>query len=81
MDHWTLHHIVLNNKNKQNIVYHPQAQMHVNNIEQRLSGQIRTKARAPSLPLSVEGQVNSLIEESTSIDNLCEMYIGWAAYM
>lgn len=55
--------------------------MHVNNIEQRLSGQIRTKVRAPSLPLSVEGQVNSLIEESTSIDNLCEMYIGWAAYM
>ncbi|KAK3852062.1 hypothetical protein Pcinc_041331, partial [Petrolisthes cinctipes] len=52
------------------------AQMHVNNIEQRLSGQIRTKTRAPSLPLSVEGQVNALIEDSTSIDNLCEMYIG-----
>ncbi|KAG7176083.1 serine/threonine-protein kinase atr-like [Homarus americanus] len=57
------------------------AQMHVSNIEQRLSGQIRTKARLPNLPLSVEGQVNSLIEEATIIDNLCQMYIGWAAYM
>nr|XP_045585132.1 serine/threonine-protein kinase atr-like isoform X1 [Procambarus clarkii] len=57
------------------------AQMHVSNIEHRLSGQIRTKARGPNLPLSVEGQVNSLIEEATSIDNLCQMYIGWAAYM
>ncbi|KAK8731546.1 hypothetical protein OTU49_007362 [Cherax quadricarinatus] len=57
------------------------AQMHVSNIEHRLSGQIRTKARGPNLPLSVEGQVNSLIEEATNIDNLCQMYIGWAAYM
>ncbi|XP_068202044.1 serine/threonine-protein kinase ATR [Palaemon carinicauda] len=57
------------------------AQMHVSNIEHRLSGQIHTKARGPNLPLSVAGQVNALIEEATSIDNLCQMYIGWAAYM
>ncbi|KAK8381931.1 hypothetical protein O3P69_015148 [Scylla paramamosain] len=57
------------------------AQMHVTNIEHRLSGQIRSKARGLNQPLSVEGQVNSLIEEATSIDNLCQMYIGWAAYM
>ncbi|XP_047501891.1 serine/threonine-protein kinase ATR-like [Penaeus chinensis] len=57
------------------------AQMHVSNIEHRLSGQIRTKGRGLNLPLSVEGQVNSLIEEATSVDNLCQMYIGWAAYM
>ncbi|XP_050687762.1 serine/threonine-protein kinase ATR-like isoform X2 [Eriocheir sinensis] len=57
------------------------AQMHVTNIEHRLSGQIRSKGRGLNQPLSVEGQVNSLIEEATSIDNLCQMYIGWAAYM
>ncbi|XP_066955721.1 serine/threonine-protein kinase ATR [Macrobrachium rosenbergii] len=57
------------------------AQMHVSNIEHRLSGQINTKARGPNLPLSVAGQVNALIEGATSIDNLCQMYIGWAAYM
>lgn len=55
--------------------------MHVSNIEHRLSGQIRTKGRGLNLPLSVEGQVNSLIEEATNVDNLCQMYIGWAAYM
>lgn len=55
--------------------------MHVTNIEHRLSGQIRSKGRGFNQPLSVEGQVNSLIEEATSIDNLCQMYIGWAAYM
>ncbi|KAK7086762.1 hypothetical protein SK128_001248 [Halocaridina rubra] len=57
------------------------AQMHVSIIEQRLSGQIHTKSRGINLPLSVEGQVSSLIEEATNIDNLCQMYIGWAAYM
>ena len=55
--------------------------MHVSNIEHRLSGQIQTKARGLNLPLSVAGQVNALIEEATSIDNLCQMYIGWAPYM
>ncbi|XP_076061506.1 serine/threonine-protein kinase atr-like isoform X2 [Oratosquilla oratoria] len=57
------------------------AQAHVRDIEQRLSGQIRTKSRGVNLPLSVEGQVNALIQDATSIDNLCQMYIGWAAYM
>ena len=50
-------------------------------IEHRLCGEMRTKSRGLNLPLSVEGQVNALIEEATSVDNLCQMYIGWAAYM
>lgn len=53
----------------------------VSKIESRLSGQNDKKTRGPNLPLSVEGQVNILIEEATSIENLCQMYIGWAAYM
>jgi len=33
------------------------------------------------LPLQVEGQVASLIQEATSNVNLCQMYIGWAPYL
>lgn len=32
------------------------------------------------LPLSVSGQVNFLIEEATSRDNLSQMFLGWSAY-
>ena len=56
---------------------------HVGNIEQRLQGFLQSKAKTKiiNLPLSVEGQVNQLISEATSVDNLAQMYIGWAAYM
>lgn len=33
------------------------------------------------LPLSIEGQVHSLIKEATNPRNLSVMYMGWAAYM
>lgn len=33
------------------------------------------------IPLSIEGQVHYLIEEATSDDNLCRMYIGWAPFL
>lgn len=33
------------------------------------------------LSLSIEGQVSELIKESTSIENLCRMYVGWAPFM
>ncbi len=33
-----------------------------------------------NMPLSVVGQVNHLIEEATSHENLSQMYLGWAAY-
>ncbi|RXG73565.1 Serine/threonine-protein kinase ATR [Armadillidium vulgare] len=57
------------------------AQSLVKAIEERLSGQIRSDSRGVHLPLSVEGQVNVLIKDATSVDNLCQMYIGWAPYM
>lgn len=45
-------------------------------IEKKVLGQHRV-----GLPLSVQGQVDELISAATNIDNLCEMYIGWGAYM
>ncbi|CAH0564186.1 unnamed protein product [Brassicogethes aeneus] len=58
-----------------------QAVEHVKNIELRLQGIIKTKNRSFSIPLSVEGQTNNLINEAISVDNLCQMYIGWGPYM
>ena len=34
-------------------------------------------SREDSVPLSVEGQVQRLIEEATALENLTQMYIGW----
>ncbi|XP_020296818.1 serine/threonine-protein kinase ATR [Pseudomyrmex gracilis] len=57
---------------------------HIKNIEQRLKGLIRypgRKAENIALHLSVEGQTNYLILEATNIDNLCQMYYGWGAFL
>ncbi|XP_011699804.1 PREDICTED: serine/threonine-protein kinase ATR isoform X2 [Wasmannia auropunctata] len=57
---------------------------HIKNIEQRLKGLIRyagRKAENIALHLSVEGQTNHLILEATNLDNLCQMYFGWGAYL
>ncbi|XP_023240203.1 serine/threonine-protein kinase ATR-like [Centruroides sculpturatus] len=56
-------------------------EIHVQNIEQRLKGIVKSKNKPQLLPLSVEGQVNYLIMEATDERNLCQMYVGWAAYM
>ncbi|GMF47260.1 unnamed protein product [Phytophthora fragariaefolia] len=34
-----------------------------------------------SLPLSVKGQVDKLIHEATSLENLAQMYIGWMPFL
>lgn len=47
-------------------------------IEQKLDGMINPDLK---FPLSEEGVVDYLIKESVSIDNLSQMYVGWAAYM
>jgi serine/threonine-protein kinase ATR len=47
-------------------------------VKSRLKGFSKKKK---GLPLSVAGQVNSLIEEATSADNLSAMYVGWAPFM
>jgi len=57
------------------------AQTHVTHIEDRLRGVMKSKNKPPGLPLSVEGHVSHLIKEATEERNLCQMYVGWAAYM
>ncbi|XP_011187821.2 serine/threonine-protein kinase ATR [Zeugodacus cucurbitae] len=58
----------------------PKALMDVRRIEERLQGYVK-RTQANSMPLSTEGQVNFLIAEATSIDNLAAMYIGWGSYI
>nr|CAD7571512.1 unnamed protein product [Timema californicum] len=53
----------------------------IREIELRIQGMMQTKNKSFSLSLSVEGQTNALIQEATSVDNLCQMYIGWGAYL
>ena len=48
----------------------------LNDISIRLQGLVKF-----GLPLSIEGQVHDLIDSATSVDNLSEMYIGWASYL
>ncbi|KAH8040442.1 hypothetical protein HPB51_010222 [Rhipicephalus microplus] len=57
------------------------ALVNVNGIEQRLKGVYRGRNKPAGPPLSVEGQVDSLIQEATSEVNLCQMYVGWGAYL
>lgn len=53
----------------------------IQNIELRLQGIVRTRNRAQAIPLSVEGQVRTLISEATNVDNLCQMYVGWGPFL
>ncbi len=51
-------------------------------IERRLEGFVgKAKLTTKVLPLSVVGQVNVLINEATNLNNLANMYLGWAPYM
>jgi serine/threonine-protein kinase ATR len=50
----------------------------IHDTEDRLQGKY---PKSKGLPLSIEGQVDGLIKDATSIDNLSKMYIGWAAFM
>lgn len=59
-------------------LFNETAMLTIRNIENRLKG-IDRKHKGPAL--SVEGQVEKLINEATSLDNLSAMYIGWAAYL
>ncbi|GAB6018708.1 hypothetical protein CHUAL_000384 [Chamberlinius hualienensis] len=63
------------------------AKVHVQDIELRLTGVTKNssadgkRAQISAFPLSVEGQVATLIKQATDETNLSQMYIGWAAYM
>lgn len=45
------------------------------NVKQRLAG-LQHKDQ-----LSVEGQVNALIQEATDIERLAKLYFGWSAFV
>ncbi|XP_043497369.1 serine/threonine-protein kinase ATR-like isoform X1 [Polistes fuscatus] len=56
----------------------------IKNINRRLKGLVRSQGKKLeniALNLSVSGQVNQLILDATNIDNLCQMYFGWGAFM
>ncbi|KRY77591.1 Serine/threonine-protein kinase ATR, partial [Trichinella pseudospiralis] len=58
------------------------AREHLQNIETRLKGSVKASLdSAYGLPLSVEGQVAHLIRQAMDKKLLCQMYIGWAAFM
>ncbi|XP_063984803.1 serine/threonine-protein kinase ATR-like [Diachasmimorpha longicaudata] len=56
------------------------AETNVRNIEQRLAGFVKLVDKS-MVKLSVKGQVNHLILDATSIDNLCQLYYGWGAQL
>ena len=47
------------------------------NIDRKLRGYTAISG----LPLSVQGHVDELINAAVDPQNLCQMYIGWAAYL
>lgn len=57
-------------------------------IENKLNGLVEARKKFSSnnskntinLPLSVAGQVQFLIKEATTVDNLSQMYQGWAPW-
>lgn len=57
-----------------------EVEANVRNIEQRLAGFVKL-ADKTMVKLSVEGQVNHLILDATSVDNLCQLYYGWGAQL
>jgi cell cycle checkpoint protein MEC1 len=54
------------------------------NTPQAALSTIRRKIRGildkEGLPMSVPGQAEFLIQQATSLENLCQMYIGWMAF-
>jgi serine/threonine-protein kinase ATR len=64
-------------------IYHPRYDDIIHAYEQRREN-LPTKGICASkeemLPLSVQGQVQRLIEEAIAVENLAQMYVGWQPY-
>lgn len=50
-------------------------------IRHRINGTGRNMKNDINTELAVEAQVKYLIDEATSLDNLCQMFLGWAAHL
>ncbi|RWS05005.1 hypothetical protein B4U79_11546 [Dinothrombium tinctorium] len=61
-------------------IFNEQAQICLNQIEDRLKGNLTMDNKPMGLPVSVSGQVSYLIGEATNVKNLAQMYIGWASF-
>eukprot|EP01124_Arcella_intermedia_P030798 TRINITY_DN6811_c0_g1_i1.p1 TRINITY_DN6811_c0_g1~~TRINITY_DN6811_c0_g1_i1.p1 ORF type:complete len:1336 (-),score=309.61 TRINITY_DN6811_c0_g1_i1:7-3633(-) len=55
----------------------------VKDVEDRLEGKLRHSHNRSQilLPLSIEAQVQALIQEAVKPDNLAAMFVGWASYL
>jgi serine/threonine-protein kinase ATR len=45
-----------------------------------IKNKLRGYSNSEAVPLSVEGQVQELIRQAVSEENLCRMYIGWMSF-
>ena len=50
----------------------------ITRIQSKLSG--RDFSNSILNELNVEQQVKKLIDEATSVENLCQLFVGWCAY-
>lgn len=53
-------------------------QDHLRKVRRKIRGLLDEKE---GLPMNIHGQVDVLIQEATSKENLCQMYGGWAPYV
>ncbi|KAK6341722.1 serine/threonine-protein kinase M1, variant 2 [Orbilia brochopaga] len=49
-------------------------------VLESIENKLRGLHAGDPIPLSVEGQVQELIQQAVSVENLVHMYIGWCAY-
>ncbi|ORY05502.1 FAT-domain-containing protein [Neocallimastix californiae] len=68
---------ILNNEEADKVEYlNPRAVQIINRIQNKLTG----RDFKPNNVLDVRSQVYKLIEQATSVENLCQCYIGWCAF-
>jgi len=68
---------LVNNEEADKVEYlNPRAVQIVNRIQNKLTG----RDFKPNNVLDVRSQVYQLIEQATSVENLCQCYIGWCAF-
>ena len=49
-------------------------------VVRRIQNKLTGRDYDPTTPLSVPEQVDRLIQDATSVENLCVAFIGWCAF-
>lgn len=49
-------------------------------VYRRVEAKLTGRDFNPDLPLTVEQQVEKLIQQATSLENLCQCFSGWCAF-